>query len=68
MPVRFEILTVKRKTRHGADTPSLKHVPDSSDKVKSAVSSLGKSLKKLLGEQDKEESEVKKFSRINKEQ
>ena len=62
----YQQRTVDRTTPHGADTPTLEFVPDSSDEVKSAVSSLGESLKKLLEQQAQEESEMNKLKRDNR--
>lgn len=56
-------VTEKRKTPHGADTPTLEYVKPVSSDIKDAVSELGEKLKEMLEKRAAEESELKKAKR-----
>ena len=53
-------VTEKRKTPHGADTPTLEYVQPVSSAVKDVVSKLGEQLKAMLEKRAAEESELEK--------
>lgn len=53
-------VTEKRKTPHGADTPTLEYVKPVSESVQKAVSELGEQLRAMLEKRAAEESELEK--------
>ncbi len=53
-------VTEKRKTPHGADTPTLDYVQPVGEEVQRAVSALGEQLKAMLEKRAVEESELEK--------
>jgi len=53
-------ITAKRKTTHGADTPTLRTVAPISEKAKAAVEELVAAIGKALEKQREEESELEK--------
>jgi vacuolar-type H+-ATPase subunit I/STV1 len=59
--------TVKRKTPHGAETPSLERVPEASQKVKKTAGELALALRQLVEKEKEEENEVEKMKRKIKE-
>lgn len=59
-------VTEKRKTPHGADTPTLEYVQPVSEDIKRVVSDLGEQLKKMLEKRAAEESEIEKLKRKNR--
>jgi len=56
-------VTEKRKTPHGADTPTLDYVQPVGEEVQRAVSELGEQLKEMLEKRAAEESELEKMKR-----
>jgi hypothetical protein len=56
-------VTEKRKTPHGADTPTLDHVQPVGEEVQKAVSALGEQLRAMLEKRAAEESELEKAKR-----
>lgn len=56
-------VTEKRKTPHGADTPTLDYVQPVTEEVQKAVSALGEQLKAMLEKRTAEESELEKAKR-----
>jgi hypothetical protein len=56
-------VTVKRRTPHGADTPTLEDVAPPSREVKQTVSDLGKRLQAMLEKRTAEKSELEKAKR-----
>jgi hypothetical protein len=53
-------ITAKRKTTHGADTPTLRTVAPIPEKAKAAVEELAAAIEKTLDRQREEESELEK--------
>jgi len=53
-------ITAKRKTTHGADTPTLKTVAPIPEKAKAAVEELAAAISRALEKQHEEESELQK--------
>lgn len=56
-------VTERRKTPHGADTPTLDHIQPVGVEVQKAVSELGSQLKVMLEKRAAEESELEKANR-----
>jgi len=61
-------VTEKRKTPHGADTPTLDSVQPVSSSIKETVSRLGEKLREMLEKRAAEESEIEKLKRKNRDQ
>lgn len=59
-------VTERRKTPHGADTPTLEYVQPVSEDVVTAVTELGEKLKEMLEKRAAEESEIEKLKRENR--
>jgi len=56
-------VTEKRKTQHGADTPTLEYVQPVSESLQKVVSDLGHQLQAMLEKRAAEESELEKAKR-----
>lgn len=56
-------VTEKRKTPHGADTPTLEYVQPVSSSIKDTVSRLGEQLRDMLAKRAAEKSELDKAKR-----
>lgn len=54
------LVTDRRKTPHGADTPKLDYVAPVDSNTKAAVSSLGETLKEMIQKRGEEQSDLEK--------